>query len=145
MNNKYMSRRLINGFLVISSVTSLALLGLQFLTSALGSPASTAADMHMDSRLAGGGFYWWTTIVQACLVLTLVLTALLSLFSLRLSKRLAEADDACPGVLPVHEAGNLDPLREENLLTRKEEIRNGRFQFQTIAQTVHGANSQQKT
>ncbi|MGO9477435.1 MAG: hypothetical protein ACLP7I_05790 [Limisphaerales bacterium] len=145
MNNKYMSRRLINGFLVISSVTSLALLGLQFLTSALGSPASTAVDTQMDTRLAGGGFYWWTTIVQAFLVLTLVQTALLSLFSLRLSKRSAEADDACPGVVPVHEAGNLDPLQEENLLTRKEEIRNERFQFQSIAQTIRGADSQLKT
>ena len=142
MNKKYMSQRLINGFLVISSVTSLALLGLQFLTSALGSPTSTAVDMHMDSRLAGGGFYWWTTIVQAFLVLTLVLTALLSLFSLRLSKRPAEADDACPSVAPAHEPGSLDPLREENLLTRKEEIRDGKFQFQSIAQTIRGANSQ---
>src|SRR5208283_2302099 len=94
MNNKYMRQRFINGLLVILSVTSLALLWLQFLTSVLGSPKSTMDALEFNSRLTGGGFYWWTEIVQGFLVITLVLTALFSLLSLRLSRRSADAGDA---------------------------------------------------
>lgn len=65
----------------------MALLCLQFLTTALGSPASTMDVPNFDSRLAGGGFYWWTDIVQGLLLSTLVIIALISLFGLRLSRQ----------------------------------------------------------
>jgi len=87
MKNRYMRERFISGLLVILSVTSLALFGLQLWTSALGSPPSVVDDVKIDSRLLGGGFYWWTTLVQAFLLLTLVLMALGSLVSLRLTRR----------------------------------------------------------
>jgi len=91
MNNKLMRQRFISGWLIGLNVAAMALLGLQLWTSALGSPASTVVDVNLDSRLAGGGFYWWTTIAQAFLLLTLVLSALGSWFSFRLSRRSEEA------------------------------------------------------
>ena len=90
MNNKHPRQRFINGGLVFLSVTSLALFGLQLWTSALGSPGCMMVDADTDSRLVGGGFYWWTTAVQAFLLLTLVLVALGTLFNLRSSRRSEE-------------------------------------------------------
>ena len=94
MNKKLMRQRFTSGLLVILSVTSMALLGLQFLTTALGSPGSTMDMRNFDSRLASGGFYWWTDIVEGLLLLTLVIIALISLFNLRLSRR---PDASCLG------------------------------------------------
>lgn len=88
MNKQLMRQRFTNGWLVVLSVTSMALLGLQFLTTALGSPGSTIEMRNFDSRLAGGGFYWWTDIVEGLLLLTLVIIALISMLNLRLSRRL---------------------------------------------------------
>ena len=87
MNQKLMRRRFTSGWLVVLSVTSMALLGLQFLTTALGSPGSTMDMRNFDTRLASGGFYWWTDIVEGLLLLSLVIIALISLFNLRWSRR----------------------------------------------------------
>jgi hypothetical protein len=86
MKDKHMRQRFFNGWLVFLSVSSLALFGLQLWTSALGSPSCLVHDANLDSRLAYDGFYWWTTIVQVLLLLGLVLVAMGSLVSLRLSK-----------------------------------------------------------
>jgi len=94
MNKKLMRQRFTSGLLVVLSVTSMALLGLQFLTTALGSPGSTMDMRNFDSRLASGGFYWWTDIVEGLLLLTLVIIALISIFNLRLSTR---PDTSCLG------------------------------------------------
>ena len=91
MNTKYVRQRFVSGWLVILSVTALALLGLQFWTSTLGSPGCMLLDEHTDSRLVGGGFYWWTTIVQAFLLLNLAVSAVVLLFSFQLSRRSDEA------------------------------------------------------
>ena len=69
MNKKLMRQRFTSGLLVVLSVTSMALLGLQFLTTALGSPGSTMDMRNFDSRLASGGFYWWTDIVEGLVAL----------------------------------------------------------------------------
>jgi hypothetical protein len=141
MNHKCISQRSVGGWLVVLSVTALALFRLQVWTSALGSSACTVDDVQVDSRLAGGGFYWWTTIVQVLLLLNLVLIALFSLVSLRSSRRSVVSDDACSAAAQVPGVGNLNLLGEEDLLTDNEEIHNGRFQFQSIAPTADGANS----
>jgi len=104
MNENLMRQRFISGLLVILSVTSMALLKLQFLTSALGSPASTTGAGNIDSRLAGGGFYWWTDIMQGLLLLNLLIVALISLFNLRLSRR---PEAISPGNKPVHDGARV--------------------------------------
>jgi len=63
---------------------------LQLLTTALGSPALTMNALDYDSRLTGLGFYWWTDIAQGLLLMNLVMIALISLFSRRLSRRSEE-------------------------------------------------------
>jgi len=87
MKDKHIWQRFIGGWLVSLSVISLALFVLQAWTCALGSPSCVLDNASTDSRLAGGGFYWWTTIVQAFLLLSLVLAALGSLVSLRMSRQ----------------------------------------------------------
>lgn len=87
MKIKNMRQQFIGGGLVSLSVISLALFGLQLWTSLLGSPSCLTHAVYGDSRLAVGGFYWWTTILQALLVLSLVLVAVGSLVSLRLARR----------------------------------------------------------
>jgi hypothetical protein len=91
MKDKNMRQRFFSGWLVLLSVISLALFGLLLWTSALGSPSCLMDDANLDSRLAGGGFYWWTTMVQALLLLGLVLVAMGSLVSLRLSRQPEQA------------------------------------------------------
>jgi hypothetical protein len=92
MKNKHMRQRFISSWLVFLSVISLALFGLQFWTSIQGSPSCLMDKANLDSRLADGGFYWWTTIVQALLLLGLVLAATGSLVNLRLSRRPEQAE-----------------------------------------------------
>ena len=87
MKTKYMRQAFISGLLAILSVTSLALLRLQFLTSAVGGPAGKMDPLDLHSGLASGAAYWLPIFVQGFLLLTLVLTALFSLFSLQLSRR----------------------------------------------------------
>src|SRR6516162_7405277 len=87
MKDRFMRQRFIGGCVVSLSAVSLALFELQLWTCALGSPSCLTEDEKWDSRLVGGAFYWWTTIVQALLLFSLVLVALGSLVSLRLSKR----------------------------------------------------------
>ena len=86
MNNKYMRQRFISGLLVTLSVTSLALLRLQVWVSAAVSSKGAMDLPAMNSRFGGWAHYWWPDVVMACLFLTLTLTALAALFSLRLSK-----------------------------------------------------------
>ncbi|HTY87539.1 MAG TPA: hypothetical protein VMB80_08750 [Candidatus Acidoferrum sp.] len=86
------SRQRYTSVLLVSlSFLSLILLRLQFWISGLGGPAGDSGGLELDSRLAGNGFYWWTDIVQALLALTVALTVLASLFSVRLSRRTATA------------------------------------------------------
>jgi hypothetical protein len=92
MKDKQMRQRFFFGGLVFLSVISLALFGLQLWTSALGSPSCLMYDANLDSRLADDGFYWWTTVVQALLLLGLILVAMGSLVSLRLSRQPEQAE-----------------------------------------------------
>jgi len=91
MKTKYMRPGFISGLLAILSLTSLALLRLQFLTSAVGRPAGQMDPLELHPGLAGGAAYWLPIFVQGFLLLTLVLTALFSLFSLQLSRRSEDA------------------------------------------------------
>jgi hypothetical protein len=141
MKTKFINQRIVGGWLIVLSVTALALFRLQVWTSALGSPACTVDDAHIDSRLLGTGYYWWTTVVQVLLLLSLVLITLSSLVSLRLSRRSIVSNDPCSDVAQVPGVAKLNPLGEEDLLTNEEEIHNGRFQFQSIAPTSDGVNS----
>ena len=86
MKTKYMRPGFISGLLAILSVISLALLRLQFLTSAIGRPAGRMDPLDLHSGLAGGTAYWLPIFVHGFLLLTLVLTALCSLVSLQLSR-----------------------------------------------------------
>ena len=54
MKNKNMQQRFSSGLLVILSVSSMILLGLQFTATVLGSPAPTLDGLNLDSRLADG-------------------------------------------------------------------------------------------
>ena len=87
MNDQQIRQKFIGGWQVSLSVISLALFGLQLWTSAMGSPSCVTDVVNKDLQLAAGGFYWWTTIVQGLLVLSLVSIAVGSLVSLRVARR----------------------------------------------------------
>jgi hypothetical protein len=141
MKTKFISQRMVGGWLIVLSVTAMALFRLQVWTSALGSPGCTVNDAHIDSRLIGTGFYWWTTVVQVLLLLSLVLITLSSLVSLRLSRRSMVSNAPRSVVAQVPGVAKLNTSAEEDLLTNEEEIHNGRFQYQSIAPTSNGVNS----
>jgi hypothetical protein len=88
-----MRQQFINGLLAIFNITSLALLPLQYLPSAIGRHMEPdPLDLH--SGFPAGAPYWWTDIVPGFLLLTLVLTALFSLLNLLWSRLPRTASDA---------------------------------------------------
>src|ERR1700690_2339226 len=110
MKYKYMRQRFISGLLVTLSVTSLALLRLQvWVLTAVGS--KNAMDLpDMNSRFGGWTYFWWPDMVQVSLLLTLTLTALAALVSLRLAKSQKTPSEVPDGTAAVahRPATNLD-------------------------------------
>jgi hypothetical protein len=87
MNTEHIRQQFIARLLAIFSIASLVLLPLQFLPWGLHRPMGDADTLNLHSGFPVGAPYWWTDIVPKFLLVTLVLTAVFSLFSLRLLKR----------------------------------------------------------
>jgi len=83
--------RFISGVLAILSITSLALLRLKYLAYVMGRPTGRMEPFDLHSVFAGSSSMWWTDFANDFLLLTLVLTALFSLFSFRRSRRSEDA------------------------------------------------------
>ena len=121
MKDKHIRQRYIGGGLVSLSVISLALFGLQLWTLTLGSSSCMIQDAAMDWRLVGSGFYWWTTIVQALLLISLVLVALGSLVSLRMTSGQNRAGHSLPSqdtstlLVPALHPENVGTISSQNV------------------------------
>ena len=105
MDNLAMRQRLISGLLAALSVTSLALLRLQVWVSAVIGSRGGADSPEVNSHLMGWLYYSWLDVVEVSLVLSLALTAIVALLSLRLSKGLKAPSDVSDGATAV--AGRL--------------------------------------
>ena len=93
MNTKHIRQRFVRGLLAVLSVTSLALLLLQFAIPSIS--ARELASLFQSGKMsmlelyvafAGGGSFCCTDYLRECLLVTLVLMVVLSLFSLRMSR-----------------------------------------------------------
>jgi hypothetical protein len=87
MNNNQIRQRFINQLLATFSLASLILLPLQYLPWGLRWPIENGDTLNLYSWFPAHAPYWWTDIVPNFLLLTLVLTAVLSLLNLRLLKK----------------------------------------------------------
>lgn len=99
MKNRYMHQRFINGLLVTLSLISLALLRLQAWTSTAIVSKSAMDLPDMNTRFGGWAYYSWPDMLQVSLLLALTLTAMVALFSLRLS-----TGQTAPGDVPERAA-----------------------------------------
>ena len=92
MKTRYIRQGFVSSLVVILSVTSLALLLLQFTIPAIHRHAFVlllkSGKVSMGDVYANftGGASYWTDFVRECLLLSLILTALFSLMRLRLSR-----------------------------------------------------------
>ena len=93
MNTKYIRQRFVSGLLAVLSITSLALLLLQFAIPRLsgqalarGFQSGTLSLLDLYQRFAGGGSFWRADFLRECLVVSLILMVVFSLFSFRMSR-----------------------------------------------------------
>jgi hypothetical protein len=100
MKTKYVSQRFISSMLVISGVSSLAILLAQFLRPAALDGATLASYFQsgktplLDLYVTFGGGTHHSDFMIECLVLSLILTALFALLCFRLSKQSRESRNA---------------------------------------------------
>lgn len=87
LDHKPIRQRFINQLLATFSLASLILLPLQYLPWGLRWTIENGDTLNVHSWFPVHAPYWWTDIVPKVLVVTLVLTAVLSLLSLRLLKK----------------------------------------------------------
>jgi hypothetical protein len=87
MNLEHIRQQFVARLLATFSIASLVLLPLQFLPWGLRWPMGTADTLNLEWGFPVGAPYWWTDIVPRFLLVTLALTAVLSLLSLRLLKK----------------------------------------------------------
>jgi hypothetical protein len=101
MKSKYMRQRFISACLVTLSLASLALLRLQDWVLTVVGDKNPMDLPDMNSRFGGWTYFGWPDMVQVSLLLTLALTALVALFSLRLSKGQTASGDVPVGTTAV--------------------------------------------